>query len=58
MSSADFKVISAMRLFGGSFVHALATAASKADPENLAKIKSTWPELWEKYASWNQDGQL
>lgn len=49
MSSADFKVIEAMRLFGGSFVHALASAASKADPDNLEKIKSTWPELWERY---------
>lgn len=55
MSSADFKVISAMRLFGGSFVHALATAATKADPDNLAKIKAAWPELWEKYANWEAE---
>ena len=55
MSSADFKVIEAMRLFGGSFVHALATAATKADPENLAKIKSTWPDLWERYGKLGAD---
>ena len=55
MSSADFKVISAMRLFGGSFVHALATAASKADPDNLEKIKAAWPELWERYGKLGAD---
>jgi hypothetical protein len=52
MSRADFKVIENMHLFGGSFVYALARAATKADPENLAKIKATWPEIWEKYANW------
>jgi hypothetical protein len=52
MSRADFKVIENMHLFGGSFVYALARAATKADPENLAKIKAAWPELWEKYANW------
>ena len=52
MSRADFKVIENMHLFGGSFVDALACAATKADDENLAKIKKTWPELWEKYANW------
>jgi hypothetical protein len=52
MSGADFKVVENMHLFGGSFVYALARAATKADPENLEKIKATWPELWEKYANW------
>jgi len=52
MSRADFKVVENMHLFGGSFVDALAHAATKADPENLAKIKAAWPELWEKYANW------
>ena len=54
MSGADSKVIENMHLFGGSFVYALALAATKADPENLSKIKATWPELWEKYANWEK----
>ena len=52
MSGADYKVIENMHLFGGSFVYALARAATKADPENLEKIKTTWPDIWEKYANW------
>ncbi|HRJ06902.1 MAG TPA: hypothetical protein PK911_05145 [Candidatus Saccharibacteria bacterium] len=49
MSAEDVKVIQAMIRFGGSFVKALGHAAFAADPENLQKIKDTWPEYWEKY---------
>lgn len=45
----DCDVIQAMFKFGGSFVKGLATAAFAADPENMAKIKATWPEYWAKY---------
>ena len=55
MNQADFKVIEKMHFFGCSFVYALACAATKADPENLSKIKATWPELWEKYANWEKN---
>lgn len=50
MTEQDYKVISAMRTYGGSFVNSLATCASYADSKNLAKIKATWPEVWEMYS--------
>jgi hypothetical protein len=49
VSDHDRLVIQAMARFGGSFVQALAAAASAADAQNLAKIKATWPEYWAKY---------
>jgi hypothetical protein len=50
MSDNDLDVIEAMEKYGGSFVAALAQAARRADADNLAKIKSTWPEYWQQYA--------
>lgn len=46
----DFDVASAMIEYGGSFVRKLGAAALVADPENLGKIKATWPEYWDTYA--------
>lgn len=45
----DYWTIEAMAKYGGSFVKALAEAARRADPQNLAKIKSTWVEYWAEY---------
>ena len=42
----DYAIVQAMARFGGSFARALADAAHKADPENLAKLKAAFPELW------------
>lgn len=47
----DAAVLEAMQRDGGSFVRALANAARFADPENLAKIKATWPEYWATYTA-------
>jgi hypothetical protein len=61
MTLADLQTIENMHQRGGNFARALAHAAAAADPENLAKIKATWPELWERYANWKTreaDGQL
>ena len=52
MSIADLQAVENMHRHGGAFARALAHAAAAADPENLAKIKATWPEMWEKYANW------
>lgn len=41
--------IEAMRKYGGSFVKALAEAASRADRSNLHKIKTTFSEYWSEY---------
>lgn len=46
----DSKVIENMENFGGGFVKALAQAARKADLENLQRIKTAFPELWERYS--------
>jgi hypothetical protein len=45
----DLRIMAAMKKFGGSFVQALAEAARRADVLNLYKIKTTWPEYWQKY---------
>ena len=50
MADNDLDIIEAMETYGGSFAAALAQAARRADADNLAKIKATWPELWARYA--------
>ena len=45
----DFDVATAMIEYGGSFVRKLGAAALVADPENLGKIKATWPDYWAAY---------
>ena len=45
----DYWTIEAMAKYGGSFVKALAEAARRADPQNLARIKMAWPEYWAEY---------
>lgn len=52
MSEEDFAVLEAMEKYGGSFVKALAEAAHRADPNNLQKIKDTWPVYWAEYQGW------
>lgn len=42
-----------MEKFGGSFSKNLGKALSCADIENIKKIKSTWPELWNTFLNWN-----
>lgn len=49
MTEDTFKITAAMIQRGGNFAMKLARLARAADPENLAKIKSTWPEMWAKY---------
>ncbi len=46
----DHEIVTAMELYGGSFTKALALACHRADPENLARIKAAFPELWLGYA--------
>lgn len=42
-------VTKTMQKYGGSFVKKLGELIPLADDENLEKIKTTWPEYWEKY---------
>lgn len=49
MEDQDYYTLRAMSIYGGSFVKALAVLAWSADPNNLEKIKGTWPEYWSEY---------
>jgi len=49
MTNPLWTVLSEMELRGGSFVVALALAARKADPENLARMIAAFPEIFERY---------
>jgi hypothetical protein len=49
MTDTDLYTIYAMGEQGGSFVQALARAALLADPENLQRLKTAFPEYWETY---------
>ncbi|MEY4442577.1 MAG: hypothetical protein RL442_1577 [Pseudomonadota bacterium] len=49
VSITDRDVARTMQEYGGSFVRALGHAALQADPENLRKVKDTWPDYWSKY---------
>jgi len=50
MELTDVEVLEAMDHYGGAFMRALAEAARRADPWNLAKVKATWAEEWAEYA--------
>lgn len=49
VSITDRDIARTMQEYGGSFVRALGTAVLQADPENLRKVKDTWPDYWSKY---------
>ena len=49
MNERDYYTVKAMKIYGGSFVVALAHAVELADSVNLEKIKTTWPEYWKQY---------
>lgn len=50
--STDAETIRVMKTCGGSFVQALGEAATRADNENLARIKAAFPEYWARYSQW------
>ena len=49
MTDTDRNTIAAMIAFGGSFVRHLGEAARYADSENIARLKTAWPEYWARY---------
>lgn len=51
MTDADLKTVNAMIRYGGGFVRALGEAASRADDENLERIKQAFPEYWSNYTA-------
>jgi hypothetical protein len=49
MTLADSKIIGAMLAYGGSFVKALARAYMAGDPDNQAKIRLAFDNLFRNY---------
>ena len=45
----DYKMVQAMRAYGGSFVVVLADLLERADPINYAKLENTFPEYFKQY---------
>lgn len=54
MTEQDYKVTKMMHKYGGSFVQSLAVCVERADCKNLAKIKATWPDIWEMYTGFTK----
>lgn len=50
LNDHDYSVIDAMENFGGSFVQALAVCFRRADRDNFAKLKITFPDYWKQYS--------
>lgn len=46
-----------MKECGGGFVRALATAAERADSDNLKQLYSAFPDIFAKYKSMAEDRQ-
>lgn len=53
----DHWTATAMEKYGGSFVEALSDLVRRADANNLAKIKATWPEYWKQYEEMGKEIQ-
>lgn len=51
MTAQDNATIAMMEKFGGGFVRALAAALRLADPANLERIKTAFPEYWARYTA-------
>ena len=46
------EMIAMMRVYGGSFVQALAECFMRADANNLQKLINAFPEYVEEYQGW------
>ncbi len=54
MSDEEMYVVDAMKKYGGSFVKALAECFSRADINNVGRLKLAFPEYWEQYSEMAQ----
>ncbi len=48
----DNVILDSMYEYGGSFAKAIALAARVADSENYLRLRSAFPDLWERYATY------
>lgn len=49
MSEEEIQIVEKMKIYGGSFVQALADCFYNADLVNFKKLKKSFPEYWEEY---------
>lgn len=49
LSEHDFFVVDMMMVRGGGFVKSLATCFHHADVENVQRLKTAFPEIWDSY---------
>lgn len=57
MTTEEMQVVGMMKVYGGSFVKALAHAMLLADEANFAVLKGAFPTYWNHYASLKAEGQ-
>lgn len=57
MNQRDMEIVGYMKVYGGSFVKALAHAMLLADEANFAVLKGAFPVYWNHYASLKAEGQ-
>jgi len=50
-------IVARMRIYGGSFVKALAECIMRADPNNLKKLQDSFQEYLHKYHIDNWEGR-
>ena len=48
----DNLILDSMYEHGGSFAKAIALVARVADSENYLRLRSAFPDLWERYATY------
>ena len=57
MTTEEMQVVGMMKVYGGSFVKALAHAMLLADAANFAVLRDAFPVYWRHYAALNAEGQ-
>ena len=57
MTEDQMEVVGMMRVYGGSFVKALAHAMLLADAVNFAVLRDAFPVYWKHYAALRAEGK-
>ena len=50
MTEAEYKIVTAMSVWGGEFVKGLANLMKLADRDNFNRLKNAFPEIWNQYS--------
>ena len=57
MTTEDERTVLMMKIYGGSFVKALAHAMLLADAINFATLKGAFPTYWNHYSQLSAEGK-